>query len=308
MIPAVVSVVIPVYNGESFVLDTLLSVINQTYSYLEVLVVDDGSTDRTASIVKSIVDPRIVYSYQSNSGVSRARNSGLLQAHGDFLVFLDADDVLQGKFIEDRIKYFSSCQADCVTGPVYLFGETIVKSPSLRGCSCNGLHEILLSNPSVTTAPSAYFFRLDFLKQHFLFFNETLSSTADREFLIRCLAVGTFAFCANIAPLYYRVALGSMSRLKTPKLLLDLKLFYENISYLTSNLNLQDSSVVSTAKSIIALDIASVSLSLGRRNDSFHYTVMALKLSPAYCIAQLTKIFFGKLLIPFSCLLFTLLS
>ncbi|MFN9913603.1 MAG: glycosyltransferase family 2 protein, partial [Pirellulaceae bacterium] len=194
MIRAVVSVVIPVYNGETFVFDTINSVVNQTYSNIEILVVDDGSTDATASIVKSIVDPRITYFHQANSGVSRARNFGMLQAHGSFIMFLDADDLLHPGFIEQRICFISSCNADCLTGPVFLFGDSIAKLQQLRGCSINGMQEILLSNPSVTTAPSAYFFRLEFLKEHFLFFNENLSSTADREFLIRCLAVGTFIF------------------------------------------------------------------------------------------------------------------
>ena len=89
---ATISVIVPCYNSAAFVREALLSVLAQTRAPLEVLVIDDGSTDDTADVVRGIDDPRVHYHYQENAGVSAARNRGLDLAAGDFVAFLDADD------------------------------------------------------------------------------------------------------------------------------------------------------------------------------------------------------------------------
>jgi glycosyltransferase involved in cell wall biosynthesis len=89
-----VSVIIPAYNAEAFIGETLASVQGQTFTDWEVVVVDDGSGDRTANIVIQLqsTDPRIRLIHQTNQGVSAARNLGIAQSQGDILAFLDADD------------------------------------------------------------------------------------------------------------------------------------------------------------------------------------------------------------------------
>jgi glycosyltransferase involved in cell wall biosynthesis len=89
-----VSVIIPAYNAEAFIGETLASVQGQTFTDWEVVVVDDGSGDRTANIVLQLqsTDPRIRLIHQTNQGVSAARNLGIAQSQGDILAFLDADD------------------------------------------------------------------------------------------------------------------------------------------------------------------------------------------------------------------------
>lgn len=89
-----ISVIIPLYNASRFIAETLASVQSQTYSDWECIVVDDGSTDNSASIVKNIAvsDERIKYVYQENAGPSAARNHGLQLAKGEYVQFLDADD------------------------------------------------------------------------------------------------------------------------------------------------------------------------------------------------------------------------
>lgn len=86
-----ISVIIPVYNGDRYLAETIESVLGQTYSPIEIIVVDDGSTDRSAEIAKSYAE--IDYIYQSNQGVSVARNNGIAAANGEFIAFIDADDV-----------------------------------------------------------------------------------------------------------------------------------------------------------------------------------------------------------------------
>ena len=86
----VVSVIIPAYNSGPYLADALRSVFKQNYQPMEVIVVDDGSTDETASIARSFKD--ITYTFQPNQGPASARNTGIGMAHGDFIAFLDADD------------------------------------------------------------------------------------------------------------------------------------------------------------------------------------------------------------------------
>ena len=86
------SVVIPTYNRAHIIERAVTSVLKQTFSDFELIIVDDGSTDNTKTLIKQINDERIHYHYQANSGVSAARNAGAGYARGQFLTFLDSDD------------------------------------------------------------------------------------------------------------------------------------------------------------------------------------------------------------------------
>lgn len=95
-----VSVIIPTYNLSSMVKNTINSVLDQTEQGLEVIVVDDGSTDDTRVVVTRIRDGRIKYFYKDNGGTSSARNYGLSKAKGQYIAFLDHDDLWPVKFLE----------------------------------------------------------------------------------------------------------------------------------------------------------------------------------------------------------------
>ena len=88
-----VSVIIPCYNAERFLAETISSVLGQTFRDIEVIAVDDGSTDRTREIVTQFDDPRIRYMYQKNSGPAAARNTAIRAAMGEYIAPLDADDL-----------------------------------------------------------------------------------------------------------------------------------------------------------------------------------------------------------------------
>jgi len=89
-----VTVVIAAYNAETYLRQTLDSVFAQCLEEIEVIVVDDGSTDRTSQILKTVSDPRLTVLRQQNGGVSAARNAGLTAARAPYVFFLDADDIL----------------------------------------------------------------------------------------------------------------------------------------------------------------------------------------------------------------------
>ena len=102
-----VSVIVPVYNGEKYIAETIQSALDQTYKNLEIIVVDDGSTDSTADIVKSFNDERIIYLHQQNSGANVARNYGINASKGEFIAPLDADDIWLPHKIEAQVNEFS---------------------------------------------------------------------------------------------------------------------------------------------------------------------------------------------------------
>jgi glycosyltransferase involved in cell wall biosynthesis len=103
-----VSVIIPCYNHGSFLAESIRSVYSQTYSSVQIIVVDDGSTDDTAKVAKSI--PNVNYIYQENAGLSAARNTGIKHSQGDFLVFLDADDLLYPDALSINVTYLQAHQ------------------------------------------------------------------------------------------------------------------------------------------------------------------------------------------------------
>jgi len=88
-----ISVILPVYNGMETIADTINSVLGQTFADFELIIIDDGSTDDTLSVVKAIADERIQIHQFSNAGQGESRNRGVSLAHGDYLSFIDADDL-----------------------------------------------------------------------------------------------------------------------------------------------------------------------------------------------------------------------
>lgn len=103
-----VSAIIPVYNYERFLAEAIESVLNQTYQNVEVIVVDDGSTDRSSEVAKSFADRGVRYCNQENAGIGPARNTGVELAQGEFFAFLDADDRWPEDKLERQLRAFEN--------------------------------------------------------------------------------------------------------------------------------------------------------------------------------------------------------
>ena len=104
-----VSIIIPVYNSEYHVAETISSALGQTYKNVEVIVVDDGSADDSLVIARKFEGERVKIFHQPNKGASAARNKGLAEASGEFIQFLDADDLLSANKIEAQIEQLVRC-------------------------------------------------------------------------------------------------------------------------------------------------------------------------------------------------------
>ena len=98
---AIISIIIPLFNKELFVKQTLLSVLNQTFSEFEIIIINDGSTDKSVTIINDIDDKRITLYTTKNKGVSHARNYGISKANTDLIAFLDADDLWEPNHLEN---------------------------------------------------------------------------------------------------------------------------------------------------------------------------------------------------------------
>jgi glycosyltransferase involved in cell wall biosynthesis len=103
-----ISVIIPCFNYAHLIGETIKSVIDQTYKNWECIIIDDGSTDNTKNVIEEIssIEPRVKYIYQNNSGPTIARNLGLKSAKGNYIQFLDADDILELSKFESQLKKF----------------------------------------------------------------------------------------------------------------------------------------------------------------------------------------------------------
>lgn len=110
-----VSVIIPTYNRGYIIRKSIDSVLSQTYSDFELIIIDDGSTDNTKDIIEAYKDSRIKYVYQENSGACAARNNGVLLAKGEYIAFHDSDDTWLPDKLEKQIQAINEIGADIVS-------------------------------------------------------------------------------------------------------------------------------------------------------------------------------------------------
>jgi glycosyltransferase involved in cell wall biosynthesis len=185
-----VSVVIPAYNVERWLGGTMQSVLSQTYQDLEIIVVDDGSTDRTAQVVEAIKDERVSCIRQENRGLSGARNTGILAARGRYVALLDADDLFKPEKLERQVAVLDQCPS---VGLVTCGFELIDEAGSHLGEERNWLSHpridlnlLLFWNPLL---PSTLLIRRQWFDRVGLF-DETLRRYEDWDLPIRLASAG----------------------------------------------------------------------------------------------------------------------
>jgi glycosyltransferase involved in cell wall biosynthesis len=229
--PDLVSVVIPCFNRADYLQQTLTSICGQSYADMEIVVVDDGSTDRTASLVAQFDDSRIIYIKQENRGVSAARNTGLFNTKGEFIVFFDSDDVMTPDFIERRVDLLkANPDIGFSAAMICTFTDDVNNhSIPLLPCYEDLINEVVLFKEGRLSIPSNYLYRRRILRREGVYFNEKLSSTADRFFLFRISNVAKCGLVPKGGELYYRVSPQSMSNKLTVSLVYDQVGFFREV-------------------------------------------------------------------------------
>lgn len=110
-----VSIIVSCFNGEKYIADTLTSLLNQSYSNLEIIVVNDGSTDNSEKVILSFNHPAIRYYKQDNKGQCAALNYGFKQSSGSLIKFYDADDILHHQVIEGQVESLMGLPDNCIS-------------------------------------------------------------------------------------------------------------------------------------------------------------------------------------------------
>ena len=215
-----VSVIIPVYNGAGFIGDTLESVRSQTFTDWECIVIDDGSTDDTAAVVKENIagDSRFQYAHQPNSGLSAARNAGLERSGGEYIQFLDADDVLMPVKLAEQLELISR-EAAVVSYTDYRTGsaadiykeETFYKPAQFH--TADPLVELITRWESrLIIPPHSWLFHASFFRDRGLRFDTSLPNHEDFDCWVNILRLQPKIAYLGKKLVIYRLSDGSMSR------------------------------------------------------------------------------------------------
>jgi len=189
-IKQLVSVVIPAYNAGKYLEHAINSILAQSYSNLEIIIVNDGSTDNTADIATSFTDPRVHLVSKTNGGMSSARNAGVDEAKGEFLAFLDADDYWMPDKLEKQIALLES-------NPNIGFCSTLTRVETPEGAFVNEwacpdikistLHTIFTNCAAIAGSASSVLTRMNIHRAAGQF-DETLTGLEDTDMWIRYAA------------------------------------------------------------------------------------------------------------------------
>lgn len=222
-----VSVIIPAYNAGLFIEEAIRSVYSQTYTQIEAIVVNDGSTDSTEEVVKKLTDGgnELKYIHQVNQGVSAARNRGFKASKGVYILFLDADDVLLPNNIEAKVNKIEQNDFGLVhTDMAFINDQSIRTGGVNQGLEGEVIEDLLLWERCVIPAPSSIMIKRAVCEDVGLF-SEELSTAADQEFFFRVAAKYKVGRVAEPLGLY-RVHSNNMSK-RIPLLARDHVLAYK---------------------------------------------------------------------------------
>ena len=182
MVPTV-SIIVPVYNVEAYLTECLRSIVNQTFQDMEIILVDDGSTDRSPEIMKVFADKdrRIKIITQPNGGVSAARNKGLHAASGEYILFIDSDDTILPNTIKTLYNQSLEIQCDLLLGnvtriysngekhPFYERNDEFYHSTCVSGEVC---YNKLMDNNSFPPLVYLFFMKRELIIKNKIFFKE----------------------------------------------------------------------------------------------------------------------------------------
>lgn len=215
MVPKV-SVIVPVFNSEKYLLRCLESIRKQTYSNIEIIIINDGSTDTTEKIVLNLKDEenRIVYEYQENSGPSEARNKGISLSKGDYLIFIDSDDSIEPTYIELLLNEIINSNADlvcCGYKDISEYGEVdVIDFPASNNVSVHAFMEMACKGTGGVLWSKI--FKKEIISKHNLKMDKNIFMSEDLVFVLHYVShCNSFRSIKKYLYHYNRLNQGSIS-------------------------------------------------------------------------------------------------
>lgn len=200
-----ISVILPVYNGEKFLRTAVESVLSQTFSDWELLIVENGSTDNTTAVAKTFLGDKRIQLLHSEKGVSNARNLGLARARGEWILFLDADDSLPERAMEQLLGPGNAEKADLVAGEYAHEGRSYTgKTISFRGREeIDAYIGKCLNEPTQRCTLAAVLLRKSAVEAPEIRFDTTLSHAEDSVFVLQVLLRAGTVTCVDVPAYRY---------------------------------------------------------------------------------------------------------
>ncbi len=191
-----ISIIIPVYNTEKYLSDCIDSVLSQTYNNFELILVDDGSNDQSGDICDEYAksDSRVLSIHQENSGVSVARNQGISVANGDYLAFIDSDDIVHRDFLKTLINEIAIKDIDLIICQ-FTKDESCIKNDNWdrnikEGRSYNIKDATLkMINGGLSWCPFGKLYKTNIIKENALIFDKNIAFNEDMLFNLSYLSL-----------------------------------------------------------------------------------------------------------------------
>lgn len=223
-----ISIIVPVYNTSMYLKECVESILNQTYSKIEVVIVDDGSTDNSLAICKEYrdKDKRVRIFHKENSGVSSARNLGLRMAEGDYISFCDSDDVVKPELYWTLLQKLKDTGADRVCGGYeYLYPDNhrlYCKPRKDDGIyKCSDLIKVMIDDGTLSgflfSGVNNSLFKSEIIKQNHIGFKENVKYNEDSLFSFEYALHSKTLYSMQSLPLYLYRQHNASSTKKRPK-------------------------------------------------------------------------------------------
>ena len=198
---SLVSIVVPVYNSEKYLIKCVDSILKQSYKNLEILLIDDGSTDRSYDICCDLAkkDNRIVVKQKSNGGVSSARNLGILTSNGEFILFVDSDDTVNEKYVELLVNPLLNNKYDVsICGFFDVVNDVYYKKIDINNISIEGnIEKIFFKIYPMIFSVCNIAYKRNFLNANRLSFDENMRQGEDIYFNINYFKYINSIFLVN---------------------------------------------------------------------------------------------------------------
>lgn len=232
-----VSVIVPVYNVEKYIEECIKSILSQSLKEIEIIIVNDGTKDKSMEVIKNLLeDERIIVINKQNGGLSSARNEGLKIAKGEYIAFVDSDDYIDTKMLEELYKVTENKKYDIVFSNFIPFSEKGLNKEEeykdrLQGLKNNAGFGREVYIPELTVVWNKIYKR-NFLKEQNLLFTERIIHE-DNNFTLKAFLLSDKVYYLQKGLYFYRNREGSIiNSLKIEKQYLSYKKIYEDLKNL----------------------------------------------------------------------------